>query len=93
MEWVFALIIALAVGIWGVLFILRKLVRLVPPMKKLQSLSAAISEAQAKNPTVSKPVSVINDDPTTHVSKRLELKRAAVQRKLQRERRLRSRVL
>jgi len=91
MEWVLAGLFALAMLLWSVVFIARKLVRLGPPAKKLAGQLEELAAANAKAPEVAKVLSVLGDDPQIHIARRNQLLREARARKRQRERRLRSR--
>jgi hypothetical protein len=91
MEWILAGVFALVMLVWSLVFIIRKLVRLGPPAKKLANQLEELAAAKAKVPEIAKALSALGDDPQIHIARRQQLLREARARKRQRERRLRSR--
>jgi hypothetical protein len=91
MEWILAGVFALVIVVWSLVFIIRKLVRLGPPAKKLASQLEELAAANAKVPEIAKALSALGDDPQIHIARRQQLLREARARKRQRERRLRHR--
>ena len=84
-------VFALVMLVWSLVFIIRKLVRLGPPAKKLANQLEELAAAKAKVPEIAKALSALGDDPQIHIARRQQLLREARARKRQRERRLRSR--
>ena len=86
-----AVVFALVMLVWSLVFIIRKLVRLGPPAKKLANQLEELAAANAKVPEIAKALSALGDDPQIHIARRQQLLREARARKRQRGRRLRSR--
>ena len=84
-------VFALVMLVWSLVFMIRKLVRLGPPAKKLANQFEELAAAKAKVPEIAKALSALGDDPQIHIARRQQLLREARARKRQRERRLRSR--
>jgi hypothetical protein len=93
MEWIIALILGLGFLIWALVYLIQKLRRFAPVLKKLQQQVELLERAQASSPEIAKLAGALGQDPELHLARRLEIQRAARKRKRQRERRLISRVL
>ena len=91
MEWLIAAVVAAVGLIWSGIFLVLKLLRLRSPIVKLSQQLKGLSAASAKTPEIAKLASALGQDPKIHLARRLEIKRAAKERKRQQERRLRNR--
>ncbi len=91
MEWIWAIAFAAVMLFWSGIYLVRKLLKLGPPAKKLATQLEALNAANSKVPEIARVLSALGDDPEIHRTRRQELLREARERKRQRERRLRSR--